>query len=449
MVLKKMGSSQNYQGKLISSENAAKLVKSGNWIDLNMGLGFPERFDEALAKRVNELKNVNIRSVLALRDPKILRANTPEHKAFIWNSWHMSGYERKYLKTGTVFYSPMRFSELPRYYREDICPADIAVIAVPPMDKHGYFSFGASASYAAAVCENAKIIILEVNENQPRCMGRFDDCIHISKVDYVIDEGSKALPSLSSNETSEADRKIAELVIKEIRNGSCLQLGIGGMANAIGTLIAQSDLKDLGVHTEMYVDGFYELYKKGKINGAKKNIDKGKQVFSFAAGSKEMYEFINDNPVLLTAPVDYTNDVNVISSIDNFVSINNALEVDLFGQVNAEAVSGRQISGAGGQLDFIMGAYASKDGQSFICLSSTYTDSNGQLKSKIIPSINAGSIVTDTRANPQWIVTEFGKVNLKGMTVWQRAEALISISHPQFRDGLIKEAEKLKIWNHR
>ena len=245
---------------------------------------------------------------------------------------------------------------------------------------------------------------------------------------------------------TDVDKKVAQLIVDEIPNGACLQLGIGGMPNAVGSLIAESDLKDLSVHTEMYVDAFVDLAMAGKINGSKKNIDRYRQVYAFGAGTKKLYDYLDDNPECMSAPVDYTNDVRVISQIDNFMSINNAIDIDLYGQVNGESAGTRQISGAGGQQDFVQGAYLSDGGKSFICMSSTFTDKKGVVHSRIRPTLAEGSIVTDTRPQTMYVVTEYGKVNLKGLSAWERAEALISIAHPDFRDQLIKDAEKLRMW---
>ena len=232
----------------------------------------------------------------------------------------------------------------------------------------------------------------------------------------------------------------------EIPNGACLQLGIGGMPNAVGSLIAQSDLRDLGVHTEMYVDAFVDIAKAGKITGAEKNIDKGKQVYAFAAGTKKMYDYLNDNPACMAASVAYTNDVRTIAQLNHFVPINNAVDIDLFGQVNAESSGTRHISGAGGQQDFVLGAYLSNGGKSFICCASTMTDKQGNLQSRIRPTLREGSVVTDTRCNVQYFVTEYGIVNLKGASTWERAEKIISVAHPDFREELIQAAETMKIW---
>jgi acyl-CoA hydrolase len=242
------------------------------------------------------------------------------------------------------------------------------------------------------------------------------------------------------------DRTVANLIVSEIPDGACLQLGIGGMPNTVGSLIADSDLKDLGVHTEMYVDAFVDIARAGKITGRRKNLDPGRQVFAFGIGTDKLYEYVNENPECMAAPVDYTNDVRVISQLDNFISINNIVDLDLFGQLNAESAGIKHISGTGGQLDFVMGAYASKGGKSFICLSSTVKGKDGSLQSRIRPTLTPGSIATDPRTCVQYLVTEYGMVNLKGMNVWQRAEKIISIAHPQFREELIRDAEKMGIW---
>ena len=262
----------------------------------------------------------------------------------------------------------------------------------------------------------------------------------------VVEGENPRLAQLTDVPPTEVDRKVADLIVEQIPNGACLQLGIGGMPNAVGSLIAESDLKDLGVHTEMYVDAFVDIAKAGKITGAHKNIDRFRQTYAFGAGTKKMYDYMNENPELMSAPVDYTNDIRSISALDNFISINNCVDLDLYGQISSESSGTKQISGAGGQLDFVLGAYLSKGGKSFICCSSTFTDRQGVMHSRIRPTLLEGSIVTDTRANTHYIVTEYGVVNVKGLSTWEKAEAIISIAHPDFRDELIKEADKMKIW---
>lgn len=441
-----MSFEKEYQEKLTTAEEAVKVVQSGNWVDYGWCTATPYALDKALAARAEELHDVKLRGGILLRVPEIFKApDAARH--FTWNSWHMSGIERKLVKDGLVFYSPIRYSELPRYYRENIVPNDVAMFQVAPMDAHGYFNFGPNASHMAAVCEKSKIIIVEVNNNLPRCLGGMQEGIHISQVDMIVTGGNPPIAEMGAGGTpTEVDQAVAKLIVEEIPNGACLQLGIGGMPNTVGSMIADSDLKNLGVHTEMYVDAFVDIALAGKINGSQKSIDRFRQTFAFGAGTKKMYDYLNDNPELMSVPVDYTNDVRSIAALDNFISINNAVNLDLFGQVNAESAGTKPISGAGGQLDFVLGAYLSKGGKSFICCSSTFTTKDGELKSRILPTLDPGSIVTDTRANIHYLVTEYGKVNLKGLSTWEKAEAIISVAHPNFREQLIAEAEKMHIW---
>lgn len=435
-----------FNQKLVTPQEAANTITSHSWVDYGWTVNTPVAVDAAIAKRLNDLEDVNFRGGILMWVPEIFKIDNPADH-ITWNSWHMSGIERKAVAEGFCFYAPIRYSELPRYYRDSQTPPDVAIFQVAPMDEHGYFNFGPSASHLSAVCERAKTIIVEVNENMPRCLGGFEEGIHISKVDMIVKGDNPSIAEMGgAAAATDVDKAVAKLIVDEIPDGACLQLGIGGMPNAVGSLIAESDLKDLGVHTEMYVDAFVDIAKAGKITGLKKNIDKGRQTYAFAAGTKKLYDFLDNNPECMSAPVNYTNDIRSISALDNFMSINNAVNIDLFGQVNAESAGIKNISGAGGQLDFVLGAYLSKGGKSFICCSSTFTTKSGELKSRILPTLEPGSIVTDTRANVHYIVTEYGKVNLKGLSAWQRCEALISIAHPQFRDELIKEAEKMHIW---
>ncbi len=441
-----MDFSQEYRQKLVSADEAVKIIQSGDWVDYGWCTGTVEALDKALARRTDELKDVKLRGGILLKPLAVFeREDAGEH--FTWNSWHMSGIERKLIARGCAYYAPIRYSELPRYYRDSDCPDDVAMLQVAPMDRHGFFNFGPNASHLGALCERAKKIIVEVNENMPRCLGGTECGIHISDVTYVVEGDNPPIGEMGAGgPATDVDRAVAKLIVEEIPNGACLQLGIGGMPNAVGSLIAESDLKDLGVHTEMYVDAFVDIAKAGKINGSKKSIDRFRQAYAFGAGTKKMYDYMDENPELMSVSVDYTNDIRKVSALDHFISINNAVDIDLFGQVNAESAGVKHISGAGGQLDFVLGAYLSNGGKSFICLSSTFRSKDGALQSRIRPTLANGSIVTDTRANVHYVVTEYGKVNLKGLSSWQKAEALISIAHPDFRDELIAEAEKMNIW---
>ena len=314
------------------------------------------------------------------------------------------------------------------------------------MDKHGYFNHGTSNSMTPAFCDAAKIIIAEVNESVPKCLGGNGESIHISQIDYIVEGDNKPLIQLPELPITDVDNQVAELVMEEMEDGACIQLGIGAMPNAIGAMIAKSDLKDLGVHTEMLVDSYVDMYEAGRITGRRKQLDKGQMVYTFAMGSNKLYDFLDENPVCATFPVSYTNNPFVIGQNDKVIAINNAIEIDLYGQACAESSGVRHISGTGGQLDFIFGSYKSRGGKGLVCLSSTITGKNGELISRIKPVLAPGGIVTDPRSINFYVVTEYGKAMLKGKSTWQRAEALINIAHPQFREELIKEAQTMKIW---
>ena len=435
-----------YQQKLTTADQAVKVIKSGDCVDYGWCTNHPVALDKALAARKDELHDVKVRGGVTMWMPEVCKADDAgDH--FTWNSWHCSGLDRKIIGKGMGYFGPMRYSELPRFYRDGNATTDVAMIQVTPMDAHGNFSFAVSASHIGDMLEHAKKIIVEVNQNMPWVYGLTGTEINIRDVDMVVEGENPAVAAMGAGAPpTDVDRKVAEMIVKEIPNGACLQLGIGGMPNTVGSLIAESDLKDLGVHTEMYVDAFVDIAKAGKITGRNKNVDRGRQVYAFAAGTQKLYDYIKENPDVMAAPVDYTNDVQIIAKLDNFISINNAVDMDLFGQVNAESAGIKHISGTGGQLDFVMGAYLSKGGKSFICMSSTMTAKDGTVKSRIVPTLTNGSIVTDPRSCAHYIVTEYGMVNLKGMSTWERSEALIGIAHPDFRDELIKSAEAMHIW---
>ena len=440
-----MNYAAEYQNKLTTAEKAVQVVKSGDWVDYGWCTNHPVALDKALAARKDELTDVKVRGGVTMWMPEICQAeDAGEH--FTWHSWHCSGVDRKIIKKGMGYFSPIRYSELPRYYRENV-DVDVAMIQVTPMDSHGNFNFGLAASHLADMLAKAKTVIVEVNKNMPWVFGLTGSEINIKDVDMVVEGDNPAIAQLGGGgEPSDVDKAVAKLIVEQIPNGACLQLGIGGMPNAVGSMIAQSDLTDLGVHTEMYVDGFVDMAMAGKLTGRNKALDKGRQVYAFAAGSQKLYDYINRNPDVMAAPVEYTNDVRILAQLDNFISINNAIDMDLYGQVNAESAGTKHISGTGGQLDFVMGAYLSHGGKSFICMSSTVTGKDGSVKSRIVPTLTPGSIATDPRSCVQYLVTEYGVINLKGLSTWERSEAIIGIAHPDFREELIQAAEKMQIW---
>ena len=438
-----------YEEKLITAKEAAAMVKDGDWVELGWCALTPVDFDKALAERVNEVKDVKVRGGVVPYMPYTGQAD-PTGDHITYHSWHASGTERKLInanKTG-AFFAPIKYSELPRYLEENAPKAAVSVIQVSPMDKHGNFNFGISVSHTMASFNNSDKIILEINENVPRALGGFSNCINIKDVDYVYQSSNYPMLTLPKASFGEEELKAASFVVDKLRDGDTIQIGIGGLPNAIGSEIAKSDLKDLGVHSEMYVGAFREMALAGRITGRKKNIDTGRQTYAFAAGSQELYDYIDDNEELMAAPVDYVNDVGVIASLDNFVSINTVLQVDLWGQISAETVGTKHISGAGGALDFVLGAYRSKGGRSIIALNSSGVGKDGKRISNIVPTFAPGTQATAVRSNTHYIATEQGIANFKGLTTWQAAEALVGLAHPDNRDELIKAAEEIGIWRN-
>ena len=440
-----MDFSHEYRQKLVSAEAAVQVVKSGDWVDYGFGVTQPVLLDAALARRKEELQDIKVRGTLAVKPRQIVEVDQ-KREVFTYSSWHFTGYERKLHDRGLCNYIPLLYRNKPRLYRNEL-QVDVAMIAVAPMDKHGYFNFSLTNSATKAILDTAKIVIVEINEKLPYAMGGREECVHISEVDYIVEGGTTELVELPITESDEVDQKVASLIAEDIVDGATIQLGIGGMPNAVGNLIAQSDVKDLGMHTEMLVDAYLTLYEQGKLTNRRKALDKGKGAWTFCLGSRKLYEWVDANPFLAAYPVDYTNDPAVIAQIDNFISVNNCVEVDLYGQICAESAGVRQISGTGGQLDFVTGSYLSRGGKSFVCFRSSAMDKkSGRNSSRVVPTLPTGGIVTDPRTQVHFLVTEWGKVNLAGCSTWERAEKIISIAHPDFRDNLIKEAEKMNIW---
>ena len=435
---------EEYAKKLVTAEEAVKLVKSGDWVDYGQTCTFPEALDAALAARKDELRGVNVRCAISMKPVQVVEQD-PEQKSFTYNLWHFSGIDRKYADQGRAYYNPMTFQNCGSYYRRGYAPVNVAMLTVPPMDKHGNFSFSTTNCATQEVIDAAEHVILEVCDDLPVVYGLENDHIHISQVDYVV-EGHKH-PSLApTGAPTEIDQQIAAHILPYLYDGVTLQIGIGGMPNALGTLIADSDLKDLGMHTELMSDGYLKLYQSGKLTNRRKPLHTGKGVFSICTGSQELYDFLDHNLDILSAPISYVNNPQVLAALDHFVSINGCIAADLYGQVCSETSGTRQISGTGGQLDFVYGGYQANHGQAFLAMSSTFTDKAGVRHSRILPHFTEGDVITTPRTITHNVVTEYGVACLPGHTTWQRAEDLINIAHPDFREELIAAAEKQHIW---
>ena len=428
--------------KLISAAEAAALVRSGDWVDYGGAVGQPDAFDVALAARAQELHGVKIRSCLTMRPRAVLDAD-PNGEHFLWFSWHFSPYDRAQHDAGRCNYLPMNFGELPDYYRRFIDPVDVVCVKTTPMDKQGYFNFGGAVAHARAVTERAKIIIVETCPTMPYVYGE-EESVHQSEIDYIIEGTNTPLPEVPNPAPTDVDRSVARLIAAEIEDGACLQIGIGGMPNAVCAQLKDAGIKDMGVHTEMLVDGMVDLWEAGLLTGARKAINRYQMIFAFAAGSQRLYDFIDRNPRAQSYPVDYTNLPEVVMRNPKVTAINNTTQMDLEGQAASESSGHRHLTGTGGQLQFVRGAYSSPGGKSFICLSSTY-EKHGQRVSRIVPSLTPGNIVTTPRTDMMYVVTEFGMVNLKGKAVAERARALIGIAHPDFRESLEREARTLNL----
>lgn len=437
---------EQYRSKLVSAEEAVKVVKDGDWVRFGYMFSLPNALDIELAKRKDELHGVNLHCATHPTKIHCVEADpTTEH--FLYHSGHMTGPERKLHDDGLCFYVPSQFGQTGYWYDRGYLGADVVMLSVCPMDKNGFFNFGPQNTYLDVLCEKANKVIVEINPSMPRALGGFQEAVHISRVDMIVEDprGDCPLFSVTPATPTDVDMKIAETIVEEIVDGACIQLGIGALPNAIGDVIARSDLKDLGIHSEMLNDAMRKMYLAGKVTGKHKALLPRKIAYAFAMGSKDLWDWIDDNPALASVPVSFTNSPQYIMPNDNFVSINNCLEVDLTGQVCSESKGTRMISGSGGQLEFAYGSFYSKNGKGFLAMTSAYTKKGG-MTSRIVPTLTPGAVVTTPRPIVHYLVTEHGKVILKGKSEWQRAEMIISIAHPDFRDDLIKSAQELGVW---
>ena len=424
---------QIYDTKLVSANEAAATIKSGDHIWLPVGAGEPDVFLKALIDRRLSLKDVVIHQILPAK-PGYFDKETSSHIRH--DSLFVSGASREAVHQGWADFTPSHFHEIPRLIRE-YWSADVVSVVVSPMDEHGYFSLGLGVDYTWEALHKANNVIVEVNQDAPRCYGNCQ--VHISQVNHIV-ECPNPIPELVSAPLTNLDLTIGGYVAEMIDNGSTLQIGFGGVPNAVCDALKEK--KDLGIHTEMVTEGILELAECGAVNNSKKTWNRGKLIGTFAWGSKRLYEFMHNNPMIEMHPVDYTNDPYNIGRHDNMISINSTIEVDLFGQCCSESMGPKQWSGTGGQVDFFRGANMSKGGKGFVTMPST---AKGGTISRIVPMLKHGAVVTSSKNDVDHVVTEYGVAKLRGKCLRERALALISIAHPDFRGELREYAQKMNI----
>ncbi|MGB9082539.1 MAG: acetyl-CoA hydrolase/transferase C-terminal domain-containing protein [Desulfuromonadaceae bacterium] len=422
---------KEYLQKLRTPEEAASMVTSGDHLCFPICAGEPTLFVKALAARKHDLQGVVVNQQHHLCPDYLTEESIPHIKV---NSWFTSHVSRKAVQNGWADFVPNYFHEVPKLLRE-YWPIDIAGTVVSPMDEHGFFTCSLSVAYTMEAVKKAKRVVVQVNPNVPRTYGNCH--IHISEIDCII-ECNEPIVELKIPPITQVEESIGGYIADLIENGSTLQLGIGGIPNAVCKALMNK--KDLGIHTEMITDGMVDLLLSGAVNNSKKNILPGKTLGTFALGTKRLYEFMNDNPMIEMHPVDFTNDPYNIGRNDNVVAINATIEVDLLGQCCSESLGHVQWSGTGGQADFVRGANISRGGKSFITTAATAK--NGTVSS-IVPTLKAGAVVTTHKNDVDHVVTEFGVAKLRGQTARQRALNLINIAHPDFREELMAEARRM------
>lgn len=422
----------DYKSKLRSAAEAVRLIKSGDRVYYGGNAAIPTALIAALAERRDELEKVQLNHVLLLGEDLLSKPGMEGH--FRHNSLFVGPADRAAVNDGRADYMPIFLHQIPRLFSEGIVPLDVSMVQVSPPDDHGFMSLGVEVLASKAATASAKKVIVQVNPKMPRVLG--DAFVHVSRVDAIV-EHEAAMPTLEPKPASEVEQKIAGHIIPLIRPGSTLQMGIGGIPDSVYE--AMEGQLDLGIHTEMLSDGAMRAIERGVVSGAQKTLHPGKVVITFALGSDALYDYLDNNPLIEAHPSEYVNDPFIVSQHDNMVAINSAIEVDLTGQVCSDSMGPYIYSGFGGQVDFIRGAAKSKGGTPVIALPATAK--KGTL-SRIQPFLKHGAGVVTSRADVHWVVTEFGAVNLFGKNLRERAEALISISAPQFRDELTEAARE-------
>lgn len=426
---------KQFHQKLVSAQQALQAVKSGDFVYVHPGCAAPQRLLDALVARQRELEDVRIMHLMAMSKADYVNPGMEGHFRHI--AFFTGKNVREAINQGRADYMPIFLSEIPRLFYSKKVPVDVALIHVSPPDEHGFCSFGVGVECTKAAAETAKVVIAQVNPNMPRVLG--DNFIHVRKVTYFVESHDPIL-ELPRVRMSPAFDEIGRNVASLIEDGSTLQLGIGGIPDAV--LHYLQERRHLGVHSEMFSDGMVELVEQGVVTNEKKTLHPGKIVASFVLGTRPLFDFIHNNPIVEFHPSDYVNDPFIISQNYKMVAVNSALQADLTGQVCADSIGDMVYSGFGGQVDFVRGASRAKEGKAVIALLSTAKD--GEI-SRISTYLDEGAGVVTSRADVHYVVTEFGIADLHGKTLRERAKALINIAHPKFREELEEGAKKRKL----
>ena len=428
---------KKYESRLTTAEQAVQAIESGNRIFLTGNCSVPQKLLSALVDRAPKLQDIEIVQVLTVGPAPHADPVMEGHLRI--NTLFISPNVRQAVHEGRADFTPVFLSEVPLLFKEGHLPLDVVLTQVSPPDEHGFCSLGIEAGLVKTPAQVARIVIAEINEQMPRTLG--DSFIHFSKIDFAIPV-NYPLAELPMGETNEISMRIGRYIADLIEDGSTMQMGIGAIPDAVLHFLV--DKRDLGVHTELFSDGVMELIQKGVITNERKTLHTGKIVAGFILGSKKLYDFVDDNPIVELHPTEYVNDPFVIAQNERMISINSAIEVDLTGQVCADSIGPKLYSGVGGQLDFVYGAARSRGGKPIIALPSTARPGGGAPISRIVSTLKPGAGVVTTRNHVHFVATEYGVAHLYGKTIRQRARALIKIAHPDFREQLEREAWELK-----
>lgn len=427
-----------YKRKLTTPEKAVADIRSEGLVAPGLVLSEPPALLEALARRLQSGDLSRLRVLTGLPQKHMLDTLLSPSLCDCVEviSQFVSSGERGLVDVGLNYYLPGHFHQVPRLIRDHM-QIEASLIVVSPMDRAGYFSLGAGNDYTSTAAKTARRLIVEVNEHMPRVFG--DSLLHISEVDAVV-ENTRPFDPLPEAPSHPEDEIIGRTVAEMVPDGATLQLGIGGLPNACAEFLM--DRKDMGIHTEVFVPAMARLIEAGAVNGSLKSLHRRRHLFTLALGNQDVLDLMNDNPAFESYPVSYVNHPAVIAQNDNMVSVNSILEMDLLGQCNSEFLAGRQFSGTGGQLDYVRGAYDAKNGKSILAFHAT---AHGGTVSRIVPRLEEGAMVTTPRMDTHYVVTEYGAANLKGKDTRQRALAVIELAHPDFRDDLLKEADRMAL----